>query len=445
MDSLPELAQSYQHITRHVVPGPNSYSYFVPFLLLPAALLTPPSVLSRRQLALLFLPAIYACQIHAWYVAGVDILSIDLSLWSFVMLVCRDPRRTHRRVWTSARAASLGVKGLGGAGEEEVVEEPYPEEWTKRILWVFTLLVSLRLTGWKIGDPSHDRTQRPVRISRSAFLRHAATIASQSYLILDAAAFYARTDPYFFTSGMGVDQPFPPPSTQMATWLVVVRLLPPRLVRTAVLAGHSYAAVTGMFYVPLMLMVAMNAAGILPYEWSPHTWPLPFGHFSAVSKRGLRGLWGDWWHGINRQITAPPGRSLIQALGIPTKSIAGYALLTISTFFFSGVMHMGLVPPEPQTTIISVSSMRLHVAGFFWAQIPAFGIELAVSKLVGRFVPQALEWSVTRALVIAWTALWLCLTLPLLTVPFRELGYWHYYPLPVSLLQGLAGKGWWTW
>ena len=361
------------------------------------------------------------------------------------MLVCRDPRGTHRRVWIVTRsAAGAGGKGSGDA-LEEVIEEAYPEEWAKRIPWVFTLLVSLRLTRWKIGDASHDRTQPPVRISRSAFLRHAAIIAVLSYLILDAAGFYARTDPYFFTSGMGVDQPFPPPSAQMPTWLVMLRLLPPRLVRSSVLAGHSYAAVTGMFYIPLMIMVAMNAVGILPYEWSPHTWPLPFGHFSTVSKRGLRGLWGGWWHGINRQITAPPGRSLVQALCIPTKSIAGYTLLTISTFFFSGVMHMGLIPPEPQSTLVSVGSMRLHVAGFFWAQIPAFGIELVVSKLVGRFIPRALNWSATRAVVIAWTASWLCLTLPLLTVPFRELGYWNNYPVPVSLLQGLAGKGWWTW
>ena len=443
MLSSSELAQSYKHLTHHVVPGPNSYSYFIPFLLLPAALLTPPSVLSRRQLALLFLPAIYACQIHSWYVAGIDVISVDLALWSFVLLVCRDPRRTHKRVWVSVPAASGDGKLLREVGGV-VVEESYPEALAERIPWVFTLLVSLRLTGWKIGDPSHDRTQPPVRLSRSEFLRHAVSTVTQSYLILDAAAFYARMDPYFTVSGMEVDQPFPPPSAGMATWLVLLRLLPPRLVRTSVIAGQAYAMVTSMFYIPLIPMVGLNAVGVLPDEWSPQTWPLPFGHFSAVSSRGLRGLWGNWWHGVNRQFTAPPGRSLAQALGIPTKSTLGFALLTISAFFFSGVMHMGLIPPEPQSQF-ATRSMRLHIAGFFWAQIPAFGIELAVSKLVANFIPQALYWSVTRILVVAWTASWLCLTLPLLAVPFRELWYWHYYPVPVSLLQGLSGKGWWTW
>ncbi|CAD6592137.1 MAG: Serine/threonine-protein phosphatase 4 catalytic subunit [Alectoria sarmentosa] len=289
MKSLPELAEFYQHLTRHVVPGPNSYSYFVPLLLLPAALLTPPSVLSRRQLALVFLPAICACEMHSWGTAGIDVISLDLTLWSFVLLVCRDPRRTHRRVWISESAGSVSERGSSGAGD--VVEEAYPEGLARRIPWVFTLLVSLRLTGWKIGDPSHDKTQPPARRSRAAFLKHAVPIAVQSYLLLDAAAFYVRTDPYFTTSGMEVDHPFPLPSAEMATWLVMLRLLPPRLVRCSVLAGQIYAMVTGMFYIPLTPMVSLNAVGILPYEWSPHTWPLPFGHFSAVQESGLRGLW----------------------------------------------------------------------------------------------------------------------------------------------------------
>lgn len=445
MKSFSELADFYEHLTHHVVPGPNSYSYFVPFLLLPAALLTPPSVLSRPQLASLFLPAICACQIHSWYNAGgIDVISLDLTLWSFVLLVCRDPRQTHRRIRRLTPAAPV-QEDRPGEAVEEVVEEAYPEKFAKRIPWVFTLLVSLRLTGWKIGDPSHDRTQPPAGLSKSVFLKHSVNIVIQSYLILDAAAYYAKTDPYFTTSGMKVDHPFPPPSAEMAIWLVMLRLLPPRLVRCSVLAGQIYAMVAGMFYIPLTLAVGLNAVGILPHEWSPHTWPLPFGHFSAVSERGLRGLWGDWWHGVNRQITAPPGRSLAQALGIQTNSLTGFALLTISAFFFSGLMHMGLIPPEPQTTQFTARWMRLHVAGFFWAQIPAFGFEVAVSKLIACFIPQALDWSATRVVVMAWTAAWLCLTLPLLTVPFRELWYWHHYPVPMSLLQGLSGKGWWTW
>ena len=282
-------------------------------------------------------------------------------------------------------------------------------------------------------------------MSRSAFLKRAIRIVGQSYLIIDAAAFCARMDPYFTTSGMGVDDPFPPASAEMPSWIVIVRLLPPRLVRCSVVEAQAYGGLANMFYIPLIFMVGLNAVGVLPYEWSPHTWPLPFGNFSAVPERGLRGMWGNWWHGFNRHFTATPGRYLAQVLGIPTQSLTGFALLTISAFFWSGIMHMGLIPPDPLSSRLSTGWLKLYVGGFFWSQIPAFGIEVAVSKLVARFIPQALNWSMTKVLVVVWTAAWLCLTVPLLVVPFRELSYWYYYPLPVSLLRGLSGRGWWTW
>ena len=412
---------------------------------------------------MLFLPVIYASLVREWWLYGIDVLSVDLGLWSFVMLVCRDVRRTHRRVWrvcsSNSRPAhddhddgrdggdgsEKEAQNRRGMGGEKVIEEGYPESLVRRIPWVLTLLVSLRLTGWKIGDSSHDKKQPPVRISRSAYMKRALSVAVSSYCILDAAAFYIRTDPYFTVSGMGVDEPFPSTSTETATWLVLLRMLPPRFVRCSVIAGQAYATVTSMFYIPLALMVGLNAIGIIPYEWSPHTWPAPYGPFSAVSERGLRGLWGTWWHGINRQFSATPGRWLAQALDIPTKSMTGYALLTISAFFFSGIMHMGLIPPEPQSTLMSANWMRLHIGVLFWAHIPAFAMEMAVSKLTARFMPQVLEWSGTRVLVFGWTAAWLCLTLPILAIPCRELSYWHYYSVPISPLQGLAGKGWWTW
>ena len=37
----------YHHLTQHIVPGPQSLSYFVTLLILPLALLIPRSVLSR--------------------------------------------------------------------------------------------------------------------------------------------------------------------------------------------------------------------------------------------------------------------------------------------------------------------------------------------------------------------------------------------------------------
>ena len=432
------LSSVYAHLTHHIIPGPNSISYFVPFILLPAALLIPPSTLSHRQLSLLFLPVIYGCQIHAWSKGGVDVISLDLTLWSFVLLFWRDPRRTHRRVWVAERA-------IDGKEMEQVEEEPYPVNLSSRIPWVLTLLVSLRLTGWRIGEISHDKMQPSKRVSRSKFVKVALSTTLQSCIILDASFSYVQTDPYFLDSKMSVDSPYPPPTQDMPTLLVMLRLLPPRLLRSSVLAAQIYAMVTSLFFLPTLPAVGLNVLGFLPDAWSPQTWPAFFGDFWEIGERGVRGLWGSWWHGMHKQITASHGRAVAERLGIPSGSTRGYALLVTLAFLFSGISHAGMIPPEPDSTIMSANMMRFYIASFFWAQIPAFGIELAASKVVARFVPHILHLSATRLFVFAWVAAWLCLTLPILTVPFREIGYWHHYAVPFSVLHGLAGKGWVTW
>ena len=437
------LVQFYDYLTRHIVPGPRSISYFIPFILLPVALLIPPSVMSHRQLYLVFLPLIYACEIHAWLqIGGLEVISLTLALWSFVLLVLRDPRRTYRRIRLTAQSGT----GEGSEkGRSAFVEEGYPESLVKRIPWVLTLLVSIRLAGWKIDDPSHDKTQPAPRLTRVAFLKHVSLIVAQAFTILDLASCYVLTDPYFVTSGMRVDEPFPPPSQDLPTLLNTLRILPPRVLRGAAIAGQVYAMVTSMFYLPTIPVVGLNAIGVLPDEWSPHTWPVFFGSFSAIGERGLRGLWGSWWHHFNRHITSTPGRELARVMGIPTTSTLGYSLLTVSAFLLSGVIHMGMIPPEPASGRMTVNMMRLYLAAFFWAQIPAFQIELIVSKLVAAFVPSVPRFPTTRIFVLLWVAAWLSLTLPLVTIPFREIGYWRYFPLPVSLFRGLAGKGWLTW
>lgn len=443
-----DFTQFYHHLTFHIVPGPNTLTYAIPCVLLPAALLIPPSTLSHNQLATLFLPVLCAYQLHAWSVGGIDVIGVNLVLWSFVLLVLRDPRKTHKRLWVSKREPmERSVKPDSGDDSTswDVIEEPYPEEFGKRLSWVLTLLVSLRLTGWKIGDPSHDNSQPTPRLKRSDFLRIAVPTTVLGYLIMDVTSSYVHTDPYFLTSEMSIDAPYPTPASSMPTLIVLIRLLPPRLLRSSVLAAQIYAMVTSMFFLPTIPAVGLNAIGLLPDEWSPHTWPVFFGSFSNVWERGLRGLWGGWWHSMNRQITATFGREMAVLMGISTKSTLAFVMLSMSAFLLSGVIHVGMIPPEPESRLMGANAMRLHIAGFFWLQMPAVTIELAMAYFARRFVHGVEEWRMTRLLVLGWVTIWLCLTLPLLTVPFREIGYWNYYAVPISLLRGFTGKGWTTW
>ena len=148
---------------------------------------------------------------------------------------------------------------------------------------------------------------------------------------------------------------------------------------------------------------------------------------------------------MNRHLTSNPGRALAHALGVSTSSLLGYAILTVSAFGFSGVMHMGLIPPEPLETEVSAMEMRLRVAGFFWVQILGIGIEVVVASISKQLAPRFSRSWVARAVTVAWVVLWFAIVFPMLTVPFREMGYWKVHPLPVSVVQGILGNGWLPW
>jgi hypothetical protein len=87
-----ELPYAYMYFVRHIIPGPQSISYLVPHILLPIALLTPRSVLSRWQSIALFMPIMVGCTIHAWTVmGGVDVISLNGLFWTTFLLVLKDP------------------------------------------------------------------------------------------------------------------------------------------------------------------------------------------------------------------------------------------------------------------------------------------------------------------------------------------------------------------
>ena len=87
-----ELPYPYLYFVRHIIPGPQSLSYLVPHILLPIALLTPRSILSRWQNIAIFVPVMVGCTIHAWTVMGsVDVPSLNGLFWTAFLLVLHDP------------------------------------------------------------------------------------------------------------------------------------------------------------------------------------------------------------------------------------------------------------------------------------------------------------------------------------------------------------------
>ena len=450
--------QYYEHLTTHIIPGPNSITYFIPLILLPCALLIPPSTLSNSQLSCVFLPLIYACIIHTWiWGGGIDVISANVALWATDLIALQDPRGTYRWVHISGLSPPQpkdatfrqsetepllkdGSISKAQNDESQCWEKRYPEKFYGRFSWVLVLLISIRLSYWKIGDPQHDKAQPPSRLTRAATLRRAASIIVYSFLVLDSAAFIAQFDPYFTDSAIGIDTPLSlTPGAPVA--LTFLSTIPPRLYRSSIIAAHIYGVITLGGALAIPLIVAVNYLGLIGDLWS-----IPFfGPFSAVVDRGMRGLWGTWWHQTMRYTTSIPGRRFAQACGVKSHSTLDYSLRTISAFFFSGVIHMGLVPPEPQYATMPAMTVRLYIAMFFWAQAVAFAIELLVSRIVKRVSPDFVGTSVAKGLTLIWVSAWLCITVPIVAVALKELGYGTVYPIPVSLWNGLARRGWLTW
>jgi len=469
-----QLYDSYQYLIKHIVPGPNSISYFLLLVFIPSALLIPPSFLSKNALASLFLPIIYAFFVHSClYGGGLDVISANAVLWSTVLLGLQDPRETYKRVHLRSNPSiqtfqSMDSLFYGGKNNKHegpkppppplntpkltTWEEPYPPTLLRRLSWVFILLFSLRLCNWHISIPTHDTRQPHASISRLAYIRRCLIIAATSFLILDTAAICAKHDPYFTLPTVGIASLLPPipahsdPNCTLIWPLRFYHLVPSPIARALILCGHIYPLLTlpsALLSLPLLL---------LPGPWSPHTHPPFFGSFSALPRRGVRGLWGQWWHQIMRYPTSFPGVSVSRALGLRPASRSDYLCRVVVAFMLSGWVHMGLVPPEPRYAgMWGKWGTRGWIAGFFWVQAVAFGVEVVLEgwwKRVGWgksgfWAGRGGRW-VRKGLVMAWVAGWVGLTVPMVGVAGKELGWFSKYPLPVSLWTRLMyGEGMW--
>lgn len=427
--------ETYHYITRHIVPGPQDVSYFLPLILLPIALATPRSVLTRWQNIAIFMPLITACSIRAWIaMEGVDVISVNTLLWSAFLLVFQDP-------WKDFRFLLDRGTGEGNVRQPDLVGEAYPLHLCDRLLWIGKLLASIRLDFWKIGHPSHDRQQPPAPAFSNArsFLIYSAWSLANAFIILDATRAYIEYDAYYHNSEVSISSPLP---------FSALHFIPPKLLRTMVAGAQAYALIGEMFYLPAAIPVFFSWVGVLPERYSPHAWPAYFGSPVAILKHGVRGFWGSFWHQTMRWTTSGPGYAIADGLGLQHGGLLRYAILSVSAFGLSGIVHAGLVPPEPRYTRDSVQQIRLKMAGFFWAQAIAACIEAGVGRVVTASTGPWRTGSRLRIrmlLNLSWTICWFSLSLPLLTDAARQLGSWQPWPLPLSLWRWYHGEGLFAW
>ncbi|KAK1050666.1 hypothetical protein LTR33_014662 [Friedmanniomyces endolithicus] len=469
---------TYHDLTHHVIPGPQSYSYFIPHLLLPLALLIPRSLLSRWQSIALFMPVIVATTFHAWRsMRGVDVISVDTLLHALLLLVLKDPWADFRHVSRTGidehddggdlgTATGLPDVTANGQVDEQspsiqpnghqkrlessshmsvrpTTEQPYPPILRDRLPWVATLLVSLRLNNWKLNLSPHDRTQPPIPAfpTRRAFTAYALLSFLRGYATLDLTRAYRAQDPYFTDPGLPITSPLPFPA---------LHGFPPQPLRSMVVGAQAWALLGQLFYPVCLLPVGLHALGCLPDDWSPHLWAAYYGSPREIFLHGVRGFWGRYWHQTMRYSVSTPGYAVAQLLGLRSGNPVRYVVVSAVAFGLSGVVHMGLVPPEPLQATMGVGWIRLCVAGFFWVQAVGIFCETLVAR--GAVATCGVQYwqrgnGLTIRLVVngIWVVAWFTLSLPLLAEFARQLGYWTVWSLPVSVWNGVTTGRWITW
>lgn len=465
---------TYHYLTHHIVPGPQSFSYFVPLLLLPTALLIPRTTLSKWQSLCLFLPAMTISTVHAWYAMnGTDVISVDVLFQALFFLAFQDPWTRYAYVPPPvegpttplepkcADATTAEPVSNTDSDERTPLKPPppqpssnppplpqgqrYPSTLRARVPWTLTLLSSIRLNNWRIGHPSHDTRQPPAPAfrTRTRFLLQALLSFTRGYLTLDLTRAYISGDAYFTSTSPVI------PITSPLQFAHPAASIPPlaQFTRTMVIGLQAWALISQLFYLPAALPVLFHALHLLPATWSPHTWAPFFGPSRAVFAAGVRGFWGGYWHQTMRWMTTGPGYALAARWRLPGGGVARYAVVSGSAFLLSGVTHMGLVPPEPLHASVSVNAIRLYVAGFFWVQPVAMLAEVVVGRLAVRTLPPSVSRSgrIRGVVNAVWVLAWFTLCVPLLGEAGRQLGYWRVWPVPVSLWKGLRGEGWVAW
>ena len=250
--------------------------------------------------------------------------------------------------------------------EAVMTDETYPIELGPRLLWVFNLVCSDRMVRWRIGSPGHDSHQKRLGPTRRQYASSLLPVLLFATFCFCVTNLLATHDPYFRSAALvPLASPYNIASTKTPyTVLFLQYLLPPSILRPLALGFFAWSLLTFEFNLVPLIVVGINylTGSRFPRDnWSPHTLPAYFGPFTSVLDGGLRRAWGTWWHQHMRFMVTAPGIALVKFFRIPQKSAVSLVIPQISAFLFSGIAHMGLVPPNLPFAKGEYSAMSLRL------------------------------------------------------------------------------------
>ena len=437
--------------------------------------------------------AIQECRSSAVTVTyGIGLINAWTILWSATLLIFKNARRDFKRIerrgqeHTEARRPVAGrddgrTSGVEASHPDELqarnanenaiilptngldyekrspktqpisVSKSHPSFYTwqhlprnslHRLDWVTDLVTNFRGVGWahqisgtlpppphiqaSLGHPNQppgDKHKYPTRMS---LLRSNLPTFLLCYITLDVLKALTSRDPYFWSLPSSSPSPFSYPRAS-------------RLVLSLI---FTYTSLLNIFVLAPLGLACLLGPRILGEHASPWLYSPYFGHPVQIWQKGLAGFWGQWWHQLFRYAFEATGEFIGgDVLGLEKKSQLGSIVRVVIAFLCSSTLHAC----ASYTTLGNTKPMR---GAFAFFAVQPIGI-VAQRALTGWMRKRGLRdkipaWVRGTGNILAILG-WCWLTGPLVADDFAAGGIWLYEPVPISLVRGMLGEGWWRW
>ena len=495
-DVLDQLQWQYDSLIQSSHPSSHRYTPFVwpyralgPNLLI-LYLLLPPTI-SRfvnwarypvfAIIIYLSISAIQECRSSSVTIAyGIGLLNAWTILWSAAFIIFSDARKDFRRIerrsqdqiedrstaacsegdFTSGREATgpaLKARRLNGsapngiAGEitnpkqhehDIFVWQKLPHGFLHRLDWVTDLVTNFRGLGWAhqisgtLPPPPHIQAslhhpEAPIENNytyptRWSLLRSNLPAFILCCIGLDVLKALVSQDPYFWSLPPSTPSPFPYP----------------RVARLVLSVIFTYTALLSIFVLDPLCFACLLGPRVLGDNASPWLYPHFFGSPMKIWRKGLAGLWGEWWHQLFRYAFEAAGEYLGGSmLGLKKTTNSGSLLRVCTAFICSGALHAC----ASYTTLGSTKPMQ---GAFTFFALQPIGI-IAQKGFAGWMRKQGLKEELSMWIRGAGNVLvvlaWCWFTGPLIADDFAAGGIWLFEPLPLSPIRGMMGQGWLRW
>ena len=311
-----------------------------------------------------------------------------------------------------------------------------------RLDWVTDLVTNFRGLRWAhqisgtLPPPPHIQTSlhypneppenNHTYPSRKSLLRSNLLAFIFCCITLDILKALMSRDPYFWSLPPSAPSPFPYPHAFRLLLSIIC----------------TYTSLLTIFLLAPLGFACLLGPQILGSHASPWLYPRYFGSPAQVWRKGLAGLWGEWWHQLFRYAFEATGEFIGgDVLGLKKKSQLGSFSRVVTAFLCSGALHAC----ASHTTLGDTRPMQGAFA-FFALQPVGIIIQRTFTGWIRKrgFMHKIPTWmrGVGNVLVVL---AWCGLTGPCVADDFAAGGIWLYEPLPISPVRGIMGEGWLRW